>query len=157
MATNVNASDWEAQGVAQVGVAVGVGGALYLFVFRSRYADCRAPFLFIGAGVGIGGNMGSGTAPSPSDIVQNVSPNMWSSIPCTRPFAASDLDVSYGALSTISVSVGLGYAGLGISAGLVDNLFDSANVSGWGTGVGAVGASMVGLWQMGKGFDSPYY
>ena len=97
MSTTVAASDWETQGVAQVGGAAGLGGAMYLFVFRSRSADCRALFVFIGAGVGLGGSVGGASVPSPSDILQNVSPYMWTSIPCTRAFAATDLDVCYGA------------------------------------------------------------
>jgi hypothetical protein len=75
MATHVPASDWEVQGVAQVGAALGLGAAGYLFEFRSQNANCRASFLFLGVGVGVGGDMGGGSGPSLSDIVVTTHPS----------------------------------------------------------------------------------
>jgi hypothetical protein len=156
MATNVAANDWQVVGVAQVGGVVVVGAAIYLFEFRSLVANCRVTFLFIGAALGGGGDLGGGAGPSPDSVIHNTNPDLWTSISCTRPFSASDLDVSYGALSTLGAAGAYGYFLTGISAGLVDNLFDSQDVSGWGTGVGAVGAIMAGLWKM-IGNDAGYY
>lgn len=79
---------------------------------------------------------------------------MWTRIKCKRPFSAHDLNWSYGALSTLGAAGAYGYYLLGIAAGLTDTLFEDQDVSGWGTGVGAIGAIMVGTWKMVGSSDS---
>jgi hypothetical protein len=147
MSNNARANDWNAVGVAQVGGGFILAGGVYCFEFRSANANLRGQYLFIGAGVGAGGDLGGGGAPGPGDIMSNTQPDLWSPIKCIRPFSGDDLDLSYAALSTLAAAAAYGYALTGISAGLVDPLFDSQEVSGWGTGVGVVGAMMAGIWK----------
>ncbi len=45
------AADWEACGVAQVGLVAGVGAGLYLFEFRSKAASARAKYTFLAVGI----------------------------------------------------------------------------------------------------------
>jgi hypothetical protein len=56
MASDVNATDWEVQGVAQAGYVDIVGAGVYMFVFRSKLANCRAPYVFAGGALGLGGS-----------------------------------------------------------------------------------------------------
>jgi hypothetical protein len=147
MSTTATGNDWQAVGVAQVGGARIVGGGIYCFEFRSLSADFRGKYLFLGAGVGAGGSLGGGSAPGPGDFITNSKPDLWSKIKCKRPFSGDDLDLAYAALSTLAVEGAYGYALTGISAGLIDPLFDSQDVSGWGTGVGVIGAILVGVWK----------
>lgn len=152
MATDVNARDWEVQGVAQVGGVDVVGAGLFMFEFRSKHANFRGPYVFGGGALGLGGSLGGGSGPSPADVATNTQPNAWTAIKCTRDFSAEDLNWAYAALSVLGAGAAYGYSLLGISAGLTDELFRDIDVSGWGTGVGAVGAIMVGVWkQMGGG------
>ncbi len=140
--------DWQCVGVAQVGGADILGAGLYLFEFRGVAANFRGKYAFLGGGVGGGGSLGGGAGPSPLDVFGAAPEDLWTPIEPERPFSGDDLDLSYGALSTLGAGLAYGYALMGISAGLVDPLFDSVEVSGWGTGVGASGAILVGSWKL---------
>ncbi len=140
------ANDWQACGVAQVGVVAGVGAGLYLFEFRSISANARAKYTLLSVGIGLGGSMGGGVAPSPSDVVHNRMPELFSSIKCLRPFSCEDLNHSFAGMKTLSITGGIGYSNTLISAGFFDRLFYEQDVSGWGTGVGIVGAKLEGVW-----------
>jgi hypothetical protein len=147
MGIYTKASDWEAVGVAQAGGVYVAGAGVYFFGFRSRMANCQAQFVFAGGALGLGGSLGGGSGPSPWDVINNTPPNMWTRIKSKRPFSADDLDWSYGALSTLGAAGAYGYFLLGIAAGLTDTLFEDQDVSGWGTGVGIIGAVMIGTWK----------
>jgi hypothetical protein len=143
---DVAATDWQCVGVAQVGAAVFAAGAIYCFEFRSTRANVRGQYLFIGGGLGLGGSLGGGTAPSPANFARNEQPDLWTPLTCARPFSANDLDKSYAALSTIGALGAYGYSLTRITAGWTNPLFLDQDVSGWGTGVGAGGAMMPGIW-----------
>jgi hypothetical protein len=147
MSASARVDDWQAVGIAQAGGADIVGAGIYCFNFRSLSANFSGTYLFIGAGVGLGGSLGGGTAPSPSQFVSKAYPNLYSPIKCRRPFSGDDLDMSYAVLETLQVQVAYGYSLTHISAGWVDKLFASQDASGWGTGVGAGGAVLVGIWK----------
>jgi hypothetical protein len=148
MNEDVKASDWEVTSIAQVGGVVGVGGGIYCFDFKSRDANHHGTFIFTGGALGLGGSMGGAVAPSPSDFMSNNgSINLYSRIRCSRPFSSDDLNHSYGALSVLGVNATYGYGLMGISSGLISENFRDADVSGWGVGVGLVGAIMIGVWQ----------
>ena len=140
------AADWEACGVAQVGVVVGVGAGLYLFEFRSKSANARAIYSFLSVGIGLGGSLGGGTAPSPSDVVTNSQSSPFSALRCRRPFSCEDLNHSFAEMKTLGIGGGYGYSATLISAGYFDRLFYEQDVSGWGTGVGITGAKLEGVW-----------
>ncbi|WP_156387400.1 hypothetical protein [Devosia sp. Root105] len=148
MSNDAMAADWQCVGVAQVGAAVIVAGGIYCFEFRSSSANVRAKFLFIGGGLGAGGSLGGGMSPSPLDFATNTIPDIWTSLECRRPFSANELDKAYAALTTLGAAFALGYSLMSITGGWVDPLFTAQNVSGWGTGVGAGGAMMPGIWLM---------
>lgn len=152
MATNATANDWQCCGVAQVGAAAGAAGGIYCFEYRSLSADFRGVYLFIGAGGGAGGSLGGAVAPSPGDVINNRLPDLWTSLKCKRPFSSDDLNLSYAALSTAGVGAAYGYSLCGISAGLIKVLFSSQDVSGFGIGVGANAAILIGSWiRIGSG------
>jgi hypothetical protein len=139
--------DWQACGIAQIGAVAGIGAATYFFQFRSQKADFSGAYLFVGGALGLGGDMGGGAGPSPADVATNTRPDLWTSLKCVRAFSADDLNWAYGALSTLAAGVAYGYALTGISGGLVDPLFTDQEVSGWGTGVGVIGAILAGVWK----------
>lgn len=139
-------ADWQACGVAQVGVVVGVGAGLYIFEFRSKVANTRAKYTFLSVGFGLGGSLGGGVAPSPVDVAKNRLPEIWSDVKCSRPFSLEDLNHSYGVLETIGAAGAIGYYATRISAGWATKLFDQQVTSGWGTGVGIIGAVLSGVW-----------
>ena len=147
MASNSKATDWQACGVATVGGVRIVGAGIWLFEFRSRIADFRGSYILSAGSLGLGGSLGGGAGPSPVDVISNSKPDLWTSLKCARAFSADDLNWAYGALSCLSVSAAYGYSLMGISAGLLDSLFDSQDVSGWGTGVGATANISVGAWK----------
>lgn len=147
MASHVKADDWEVCSVAQVGAAGGLAAGLYLYRFRSKKADFLGDYLFVGGGGGAGGSMGGGSGPSPVDVARNRLPNLWTSITCHREFSGDDLNWAYASLSTLAAAGAYGYALTAIRAGAIDTLFKGVNVSGWGTGVGVIGATMVGVWK----------
>jgi hypothetical protein len=149
-------SDWQCVGVVSMGGAVGLGGQLCFYEFRSQAANCRATFIFVGAGIGLGGDLGGAVAPDPSSVIHNQQPDLWAALKCERPFSANDLNWSYAAMSGINVEATYGYSLCGISAGLVDPLFTDQNVSGWNVGVGATASIMVGVWKR-LGTSSAYY
>lgn len=140
------AVDWQACGVAQVGFVAGVGAGLYCFEFRSKAANSRAVFTFLSVGFGVGGSLGGGTAPSPTDVAKNRLPEIWSDLKCSRPFSLEDLNHSYGVLETIGAAGAIGYYATRISSGWATKLFNQQVTSGWGTGVGAMGAVLSGVW-----------
>ena len=152
MATNIKANDWQCCGVAQVGAAAGPAAGIYCFEYRSKNADFRGVYLFLGGGGGLGGSLGGAVAPSPGDVINNRLPDLWSSLRCTRPFSSDDLHLSYAAMSSAGVSACYGYSLVGISAGLITELFKSQEVSGWGIGVGASASILIGSWiRIGSG------
>jgi hypothetical protein len=155
--TSVKANDWQVCGVITLGGAVILGAVIYLFEFRSQAANFRGTFLFLGAGLGGGGDLNGATMPSPSDIAHNTNPDLWTNVNCAIPFSADDLNVCYGATGAGTVAFIGGYSVMGITAGLIPNLFDSQDVSGWGTGVGASVIFTVGLWQRMGGSETTYY
>lgn len=140
------AADWQVCGIAQVGVVVGVGAGLYLFEFRSKAANTQAIFSFLSVGIGLGGSLGGGVGPSPSDVVFNRRPELYSSIKCLRPFSLEDLNHSFAEMKTLSITAAYGYSNVLISAGYFTRLFYEQDASGWGTGVGIVGAKLEGVW-----------
>ncbi len=140
------AADWQACGIAQVGVVVGVGAGLYLFEFRSKAAHARATYTFLSVGIGLGGSLGGGVAPSPKDVALNQTPELFSPIKCLRPFSCEDLNHSFAGMKVLSIGAALSYSIVIISAGFFDRLFYEQEVSGWGTGVGVVGAKLEGVW-----------
>ncbi len=141
------ANDWQAVGIAQAGGARFVGAGIYCFEFRSLSANFRGKYLFVGAGVGLGGSLGGGAGPSPIDFISNNVPDMWTPLACIRPFSGDDLNIKYAVLSTLGAAGSYGYYLTEITAGWSDQLFRSENVSGWGTGVGGIGAMLVGIWK----------
>jgi len=147
MSSSAAGNDWQAVGIAQAGGVYVVGGGIYCFEFRSLSGNFRGQYLFIGGALGFGGSLGGGSGPSPGDFISNTYPDLWSPIKCKRPFSGDDLNWAYAALSTLGAAGAYGYALTGISAGLVDPLFDSQEVSGWGTGVGLIGAILIGVWK----------
>lgn len=44
---------------------------------------------------------------------------------------------------------------MSITAGWMDPLFTSQDVSGWGTGVGIAGVMLIGVWKLIE--ENPYY
>jgi hypothetical protein len=146
MSINTEAFDWEACGVAQAGGVCGLGAGIFLYEFRSRIANFRGTYLLTGLAIGLGGSLGGGVAPSPWNVATNTQPNLWSSINCTRPFSGDDLDTCYGSVETVGAAGALGYFLTRISGGYGIRLFDRQNVSGWGTGVGVIGAILPGMW-----------
>jgi hypothetical protein len=148
--------DWEACGIAQVGVGAGAAGGVYFFDFRSKKADCHAHFILTAAGLGGGGSLGGAVAPSPLDVIKNRVPELFSPLKCLRPFACDDLDWSSGAILSVGAGAMVGYSLAQISAGAVPQLFEHQDVSGWGIGMGATGVSLVGMWtQLGE--STNYY
>ncbi|MEP7076690.1 MAG: hypothetical protein ABI878_12865 [Acidobacteriota bacterium] len=76
-------------------------------------------------------------------------PDLWSDLACSRPFSLQDLNHSYGAVETAGAAGALGYYLTRISAGWATKLFDRQSTSGWGTGVGLIGAVLAGMWNAG--------
>lgn len=148
MGVKTEANDWQACGIAQAGFVAGVGAGCYVFQFRSKNADCIGDFLFIAGGGGLGGSLGGGSGPSPADVIRNRSSNLWTALTCKRPFSAENLNLSYAEMLVVGASVAYGYSYMEITAGLLTPLFKEQDVSGWGTGVGAVGAVLFGAWKM---------
>lgn len=157
MSTTARANDWQCVGVAQAGALAGVGAGVYLFEFRSRNADFRGVFLLGTVGIGGGGSIGGGTSPSPSDILHNRNPDLWSNLQAETPFSADDLHLSFGNYRGVGASAGIGYSVVRISGqSLFRNWFVNQNVSGWGIGGLSIGGgAMGGLWI--KIADGRYY
>jgi hypothetical protein len=147
MSQHTTARDWEAAGIVTMGGADGAALAVMFFDFRSLSARTRAPFLFIGGGLGFGGSLGGGSGPSPLDVIRNKVPDMYTPIKCLTKFSVDDLDCSSARVTAIGVAGGYGYTSMRISAGIVRQLFSSADVSGWNTGVGISGSTLVGVWK----------
>jgi hypothetical protein len=152
------ADDWEIQGVCQVGFGVGAAGGAWLFEVSSSEADYDGFYFFAGLGFGLGGSLGGGTIPMSSIIrqLQGARSNAlqdhedaWTELSCENTFSASDLNLAMGRLTTASAGFAVGYGLVYISAGAFPRktLFLSQSVGGWGTGVGAVGATTVGIWK----------
>jgi hypothetical protein len=148
MNDDVKGSDWEVTSIAQVGGVVGIGAGIYCFDFKSKEANNHSTFILVGGALGFGGSMGGGVTPSPSDFISNNGTiDLYSRIKCSRPFSSDDLDKSYAALSVLGFNAAYGYSLMGISSGLFPENFKDVDVSGWGTGVGSVGAIMIGVWK----------
>lgn len=147
MSQHSAANDWEICIIASIGGAGGGAAGVFFADVRSVKAATRSAFLFIGGGFGFGGSMGSGAFPSPSDIVQNHQPDMYTKIPCKVRFSVDDLDCSSGQVTSLGVSAMYGYSIVRISAGMFPVLFNDVNCNGWGTGVGANGYSVMGVWK----------
>ena len=157
MSTSTRANDWQCVGVAQAGAVAGVGAGVYFFEFRSRNADFRGVYNLYAAGIGLGGSLGGATAPSPSDILHNRNPDLWSNIRAETPFSANDLHLSYGNYRSIGAGAGIGYSLVRLSGqSLFTDWFVGQDVSGWG--IGGISAGVValgGLWV--KIGDGRYY
>jgi hypothetical protein len=148
MSASVKSNDWQCVGVATIGGASGLGGAVTFFQFRSKKADFLGEYIFAAGGLGVGGSLNSGVAPSPSDFAtggRNI--NYWSDIKGSRAFSADDLDNCLGEMGSAGVSGGYGYSLVFISAGIFDLLFLNQYIGGWGIGVGMSASIMKGLWK----------
>lgn len=147
MALDTQATDWEYTGLTEVTAAAGLGGGGYMFMFRSETASIRARVYFLGAGLGLGGSVG------PTLAVPDFSGRLsYSSIRCDNAFSLVDLNNSGGRLSSIGVSVLVGYGGISISAFNISTgvLFD--NAGGFCLSVGSFGAgatTFAGIWRVG--------
>jgi hypothetical protein len=147
-------NDWEVAGVGSLAACYeGLQASGYLFLFRSKMANCSAKFGLIIGGFGEGGG-GSLSTGSPSDLVTGQAPNIWTAVNCATYFSASDLHASVGSAVTVGAAAVLGYSLLTINAGLVPRLF-SGSCIGWGTGIGVSIGMGVGVW--GKLGDSDIY
>jgi hypothetical protein len=157
MSASIQANDWQCVGVAQAGAVAGVGAGVYFFEFRSRNADFRGAFNLFGAGIGLGGSLGGATAPSPSDVIHNRNPDLFTSLRADRPFSANNLHLSYANYRSIGASAAVGYSIVRISAAsLWNNWFTGQDVSGWGIGGISAGAvALGGLWV--KLSEGKYY
>jgi hypothetical protein len=147
MGQHAQAKDWEIAIICQMGGAEGGGGGIFFADVRSPSVYTRSAFLFLGGGFGFGGSIGSGAFPSPSDIVQNHVPDMYTKIPCLTSFSVDDLDCTSGQITSLGVSAMYGYSIVRLSAGMFPVLFSGVNANGWGTGVGASGFSFTGMWK----------
>lgn len=65
-----------------------------------------------------------------------------------RPFSGSELDLAYASVSSLGAAAAIGYTLMSITAGWMDPLFTSQDVSGWGTGVGIAGVMLIGVWKL---------
>ena len=157
MGYNDIGDDWQACGVASAALGEAVAGSFGFWEFRSKDADCRATFLFAAAGFGVGfsGSAGGGTAPSPSDVVHNRQPDLWSDLNCQRKFSVRDLDWTWGQMSNLAAAACIGYQSTTIAAGRSPVLFTASDVSGWSTGVSLNAAALWGLWK--RLSHGPYY
>jgi hypothetical protein len=147
MGINTQASDWEFRGVAQLSLAVALGGGGFVFQFRSRTASVEETVFFMGGGLGVGEGVGQGVTPPDSSGQISYSP-----IRCDNVFSMIDLHQSGGRLMNIGVAAIVGYGGLSVSAFNLRTgvLFD--NAGGFGPSVGGLqfGANaFVGFWQIG--------
>lgn len=148
MSRTAEGYDWEICGVAQMGGVVGVGAGVWWFMMRSRVANSQGKLILTAAGIGAGGSMGGGTAPSPGDVIYNRQPDLWTRVPCMRPFSLDDMNWTYGAVTMASAGAAYGYSITRITAGFGIQLFRSVSVGGWGTGVGLVGGMFPGVWKV---------
>ena len=152
-------TDWECCGIANAGGGIVAGGGVYLFEFRSRRANYRAVYTFIGAGASLGAGFGGTAAPSPAQLARPNQPaNLWSTVSGynNRSFSARDLNNTTGWIASAGVSPTYGYALTTISAGAWNRVFQDQDVSGWGVGVGAGIAILMGIWQI-MGDGGGYY
>jgi hypothetical protein len=149
MGYNDIGDDWQACGVASAALADGVGGSLGLWEFRSHDANIRATLVFacVGLGFGIDGSCGSTAGPSPSDVVHNTQPNLWSDLNCQRKFALHDLDWTTGQMSVLSAAAMYGYSSTSIAAGSYPVLFSASDASGWSPGVALSATAFWGIWK----------
>ena len=153
------ARDWECCGIANAGGGIVAGGGIYLFEFRSRAANYRAVYTFMGVGASLGGGFGGTAAPSPGDFARpSVPPNLWSNVRghYNRSFSAYNLNNTSGWLGTAGLSPVYGYALTTISAGTWPRVFEDQDVSGWGAGLGAGIAILMGMWRI-LGDGGRYY
>ena len=153
------ADDWEVQGVCQAGGGAFFAGGIWVFQFSSSAADFDGFFTFQGMGLGAGGSLGGVSFPMDSILRQirekkaanqlQQHMDLWTDLKCENTFSADQLNWAPGRLSTASVGAALGYGLVYISAGALPrkSLFLSQSVGGWGTGVGATAATLVGVWK----------
>jgi hypothetical protein len=147
MGQHSQANDWQIAIICQMGAAGGTAGGLFFADVKSVKAQTRSAFIFIGGGFGFGGSMGGGGGPSPADVARNHVPDMYTSIPCKVRFSVDDLDCTSGSISSMGVGISYGYSCVRISAGMFPCLFEDVNCNGWGTGFGASGSVLVGMWK----------
>jgi hypothetical protein len=72
---------------------------------------------------------------------------MWASLKCVRAFSGDDLHLSAAGMRSGGLSPGYGYSAVFISAGLITELFNDQDVSGWGIGVGISSSMLFGTWM----------
>jgi hypothetical protein len=139
--------DWEVCGVAGVGGASELALGSSMWMFRSQMANCLVKFVFVGAGVGGGGDLGGAGAPSPTDVARGTASSSWTRLQCNCPFSVQDLNWASGRITSLGAAFAYGYSACFISAGSFPSLFNSQDVSGWGTGVGLSGSLLLGVWK----------
>jgi hypothetical protein len=149
MSQHTQSNDWEIAIICQMGGASGSAAGIFFADVRSVKAMTRAPFIFIGGGFGFGGSMGGGGGPSPADVVRNHVPDMYTKIPNVGGvrWSVDNLDCASGKIVSLGAAFAYGYSLVRISAGMLPPLFESVPCSGWGTGVGANGSVLVGMWK----------
>jgi hypothetical protein len=147
MSQHTQANDWEIAIICQMGGAGGGAAGIFFADVRSVKAMTRAPFIFIGGGFGFGGSMGGGGGPSPADVVRNHVPDMYTKLPGNVRWSVDNLDCASGKISSMGVGFAYGYSCVRISAGMFPVLFSDVNCNGWGTGFGASGSVLVGMWK----------
>lgn len=147
MALDTQASDWEFAGICQIGVAAGVGGGAYMFMFRSETASERQDVYFFGGGIGTGGNVGGASSPEISTGEIPYSP-----IECLHPFSMRGLHNCVGSIVSGGVSfiVGWNYTLIGATSSRTVYFERQGGWGGNAGGFGAGGTAFMGIWKVGR-------
>ncbi len=156
MGWTTQADDWNVSGIMQLGGAGGIGGGIFLFQFQSYDAGQEGHYvIFMAVGLGLGGDLGGASVPV-SDIIDSLrgktypipTSSSFTALNCDNSFSMKELTHSPGRLTTAGAGFALGYSLVYITATRVFHpLFRSQSCGGWGTGVGAVAITTVGMWQ----------
>jgi hypothetical protein len=147
MSQHTQSNDWEIALICSMGAVEGTGGGIIFADVRSVKAFTRAAFIFIGGGFGFGGSIGSGGGPSPADVARNHVPDMYTKLPTDMRWSVDDLDCTSGKILSMGAALSYGYSIVRIGAGIMPVLFSGVDCNGWGTGFGASGYFLPGMWK----------
>ena len=147
MGFGTRADDWKVLSVGQLGAALIVSAAIFLFDFHSAKAGLTARFRLSGTGKGLGANISELGDPGDWDDID-------SSDPLGQPFSVWDLDRCPGHLASIGagavISLGAVYISAGPKTGFRKPFFSVQNVGGFGLGAGASAFSITGEWRFSR-------